>query len=472
METQFIKPRESTLYYFTTFTEIFLSVFTFFLASYIRDYFFPNTFVYTREYQILLLIMISSWFFLLRTKNFEKFHRTKSYSAIFVEYTKGIILGSAILVTAIFVFKLDTISRGFIMLFALLNLIVLYFFRISFYAGLKHYRSQGRNQKNVVIIGDETSENVIDQIIQNKEWGLKIVKIVSNSNYIYNKYNYTFPVVHENENIHRMLELDIIDEVIFYKNKIDQRELSEIIYSCEEVGVVFQMYSECWNITGRKYHISYFGNMPYFTFMNKPSDSLALFVKDLMDYTMALFLAIFLLPVFLAISLAIKLESPGAIIFKQERVGLRGRKFFIYKFRTMVEKAEELRAQIASRNEMDGPVFKIQDDPRITRIGKFLRKTGLDELPQIFNILSGNMSFIGPRPPIQEEVMQYERWQLRRLSMKPGITCIWQTMAKRNEILFNNWMKLDLQYIDSWSLKLDFILFLKTFRTIVRGSGR
>jgi len=416
--------------------------------------------------------MISSWFFLLRTKNFEKFHRSKSYSAILIEYTKGIIIGITILVTAIFVFKLDTISRGFILLFSLLNLSVLYLFRISFYAGLKYFRSQGRNQKYVVIIGDETSENAIDQILQNKEWGLKIVKIVSNSNYIYNKYNKLFPVVNEKESLHRMLELDIIDEVIFYKNKIDQRELSEIIYSCEEVGVVFQMYSECWNITGRKYHISHFGNMPYFTFMNKPSDSLALFIKDLMDYTLALFLTILLFPVFLAIAAAIKIESPGPVIFKQERMGLRGRKFFILKFRTMVQKAEELRAQIASRNEMDGPVFKIKDDPRITRVGKFLRKTGLDELPQIFNILNGNMSFIGPRPPIHEEVMQYERWQLRRLSMKPGITCIWQTMPKRNEIFFNNWMKLDLQYIDSWSLKLDFILFLKTFRTIVRGSGR
>ncbi len=472
METKFIKPRESTIYYFTTFTEIFLSIFSFFLASYIREYFFPNTFVYTREYQILLLIMISSWFFLLRTKNFEKFHRSKSYSAILIEYTKGIIIGITILVTAIFVFKLDTISRGFILLFSLLNLSVLYLFRISFYAGLKYFRSQGRNQKYVVIIGDETSENAIDQILQNKEWGLKIVKIVSNSKYIYNKYNHLFSVVRENENLHRMLELDIIDEVIFYKNKIDQKELSEIIYSCEEVGVVFQMYSECWNITGRKYHISYFGDMPYFTFMNKPSDDLALVIKDLMDYTMSTIMAVFLLPVFLVIALAIKIESNGPILFKQERLGLRGRKFIIYKFRTMVVKAEELRAQIAARNEMDGPVFKIKDDPRITRVGKFLRKTGLDELPQLLNIIEGKMSFIGPRPPIEEEVRQYERWQLRRLSMKPGITCIWQTMPNRNEIFFDNWMKLDLQYIDSWSLKLDFILFIRTFKTIITGSGR
>jgi exopolysaccharide biosynthesis polyprenyl glycosylphosphotransferase len=353
-----------------------------------------------------------------------------------------------------------------------MNLFVLYLFRLGFYSALKHYRSQGRNQKNIIIIGDESSENVIDQIIRNKEWGLKIVKIISNSGYIQKKYKNVFTVVPEGPELHRMLELDIIDQVIFYKNKIDQKELSELIYSCEEVGVVFQMYSECWNITGRKYHISYFGNMPYFTFMNKPSDDLALLVKDLMDYTLAFLMSVFLIPVFIAIAVSIRLESKGPVIFRQERVGLRGRKFYIYKFRTMVEKAEELKAQIADRNEMDGPVFKIKNDPRITKFGKFLRRTGLDELPQLFNILNGDMSFIGPRPPIQEEVEQYERWQLRRLSMKPGITCIWQTMPNRNEIFFNNWMKLDLQYIDTWSLKLDLVLFLKTFKTIIMSSGR
>ena len=472
MDSKFIKPRESTIYYFITFTEVFISICTFFFTAYIREHVFPNNFVYTREYQILMLIMIFSWFFLLRSKNFEKFHRTKSYSAIFVEYAKGVLIGTSILIGSIFVFKLDTISRGFIILFTVMNFFALYFFRIVFYQGLKHFRSLGKNQKNVIIIGDETSENVIEKIIHNREWGLKIVKIISNSDYIRDKYKILFSVVPEKEDLHRMLELDVIDEVIYYKNKINQKELSEIIYSCEEVGVVFQMYSECWNITGRKYHISYFGDMPYFTFMNKPSDHLALYIKDLMDYTMSTIMVIFMLPVFLVIALAIKMESQGPVLFKQERVGLRGRKFIIYKFRTMVVKAEELRAQIAARNEMDGPVFKIKDDPRITRIGKFLRKTGLDELPQLFNIIEGKMSFIGPRPPIGEEVKQYERWQLRRLSMKPGITCIWQTMPNRNEIFFNNWMKLDLQYIDSWSLKLDFILFIRTFKTIITGSGR
>jgi len=232
------------------------------------------------------------------------------------------------------------------------------------------------------------------------------------------------------------------------------------------------MYSECWNMTGRKYHLSYFGDMPYFTFMNKPSDYFALHMKSIIDYVLAALLALFFLPVIMIIALAIKLDSQGPVLFKQQRLGLRGRSFYLYKFRTMVEKAEEMKVDIVGQNEMDGPAFKIKNDPRITRVGRYLRKTGLDELPQLFNVLKGEMSFIGPRPPIREEVMQYERWQLRRLSMKPGITCIWQTMPNRNEIVFKRWMELDLQYIDSWSLKLDFILLIKTFKTVWKGDGR
>jgi lipopolysaccharide/colanic/teichoic acid biosynthesis glycosyltransferase len=176
-------------------------------------------------------------------------------------------------------------------------------------------------------------------------------------------------------------------------------------------------------------------------------------------------------PVYFLLALAIKIDSKGPVFFKQKRVGLRGRKFIVYKFRTMVTNAEELKEKLMQQNEMDGPVFKMTNDPRITRVGRFLRKTSLDELPQFFNVLIGDMSVIGPRPPLPDEVRQYERWQLRRLSMKPGITCIWQ-VSGRNNIPFDEWMKMDLEYIDNWSLKLDFIIFLKTIRTMIRGDGK
>jgi exopolysaccharide biosynthesis polyprenyl glycosylphosphotransferase len=220
-----------------------------------------------------------------------------------------------------------------------------------------------------------------------------------------------------------------------------------------------------------KTHLHYFGTTPMLTISNTPLNYLELRFKDLFDFLFSVFVVVVFSPLFVILALAIKIDSKGPVYFAQKRVGLRGRKFHVFKFRTMVTNAEELKTKLMQQNEMDGPVFKMTNDPRITRVGRFLRKTSLDELPQFFNVLTGDMSVVGPRPPIPEEVKQYESWQLRRLSMKPGITCIWQ-VSGRNNIPFDEWMKMDLQYIDNWSLKLDFVIFLKTIRTMVRGDGK
>ena len=190
-----------------------------------------------------------------------------------------------------------------------------------------------------------------------------------------------------------------------------------------------------------------------------------------MDIFGAVIGIVLFLPFFLIVGILIKLTSTGPIIYTQTRVGLRGRLFELYKFRTMVINADEIRRNLKDLNEADGPAFKIKDDPRITYIGHFLRKTGLDELPQLFNILKGEMSLIGPRPPLQEETLQYKRWQLRRLSVKPGLSCFWQIKPDRNSIKFEKWMELDLAYIDNWSLRLDFVILLKTIRTILQRTG-
>jgi lipopolysaccharide/colanic/teichoic acid biosynthesis glycosyltransferase len=190
-----------------------------------------------------------------------------------------------------------------------------------------------------------------------------------------------------------------------------------------------------------------------------------------MDIFGAILGILLFLPFFLIVGVLIKLTSPGPIIYTQTRVGLRGRQFELYKFRTMVINADEIRRNLQDQNEADGPAFKIKDDPRITNIGGFLRRTGLDELPQLFNIIKGEMSLIGPRPPLQEETVQYKRWQLRRLSVKPGLSCFWQIKPDRNSIKFEKWMELDLAYIDNWSLRLDFVILLKTIKTILKRTG-
>ena len=200
-------------------------------------------------------------------------------------------------------------------------------------------------------------------------------------------------------------------------------------------------------------------------------NELGLYFKGIIDYVGAALGLIILAPVFLIITILIKLTSPGAIFFYQERCGLNGRHFLVRKFRTMHKHAEEERKLLEKDNEMDGPVFKIKNDPRISPIGHFLRKTSLDELPQLINVLRGEMSLVGPRPPIPAEVEQYQLWQRRRLSMKPGITCIWQ-VSGRNDISFEKWMNMDLEYIDNWSLLLDLKLLFLTIKEVTVGGGR
>jgi exopolysaccharide biosynthesis polyprenyl glycosylphosphotransferase len=247
--------------------------------------------------------------------------------------------------------------------------------------------------------------------------------------------------------------------------------VKKLIKSCEEIGVVFRINADISQVLLSTGYPSQISNTQFVSFVNIPDDSFGMAWKNLMDIFVSFILILLSSPFMLIIALLIKLDSRGPVIFKQARVGLRGRQFYLFKFRTMVVNAEALRKQLESQNEMDGPVFKIKNDPRITRIGRFLRKTGLDELPQLFNVLYGEMSLVGPRPPLKSETVQYKSWQLRRLSVKPGITCSWQIIPDRNNVEFENWMKLDLAYIDNWSTKLEIMLLFKTIKTVLFGMG-
>lgn len=175
-------------------------------------------------------------------------------------------------------------------------------------------------------------------------------------------------------------------------------------------------------------------------------------------------------PVFLAVAIAIKLDSRGPVIFKQARVGIGGKLFTLYKFRSMGTDAEKTRQKLLHMNEAKGPIFKIQNDPRVTPVGRFLRRYSVDELPQIFNVLKGDMCFVGPRPPLPNEVAEYEPWQLRRLSVIPGITCLWQVSGRSN-LTFEEWVQLDLKYIDTRSVFLDMSILLRTIPAVFSGKG-
>jgi exopolysaccharide biosynthesis polyprenyl glycosylphosphotransferase len=253
-------------------------------------------------------------------------------------------------------------------------------------------------------------------------------------------------------------------------NLLHAEEMQAAIKVCERFGVPFATPAYMFRLERARplsAHGIGDGYIHYQSVQSKPTQMALKRAFDILSSGVALWL---LSPLLIGVALMIKLTSRGPVLFRQVRVGMHGRPFRMLKFRTMVENAESLKETLAAKNEMDGPVFKMKRDPRITSIGRFLRKFSIDELPQLVNVLRGDMSVVGPRPPVPNEVARYEPWQRRRLSVRPGLTCIWQ-VSGRNEISFEQWMFMDLQYIDHWTFSNDIGLILKTLPVVLTGRG-
>lgn len=271
------------------------------------------------------------------------------------------------------------------------------------------------------------------------------------------------------DRLSQVLTDHVVDEVIFAAPLEHLAQVLPLITHCEEIGVTASLPVESQMLQLVPETINLHG-IPMLTYSPTRHTPELLGVKRVLDVVIASIGLILLMPILLTCALAIKFTSPGPVIFRQRRSGLNGREFMLLKFRTMSADAEHRRAEVAHLNESDGPVFKAANDPRRTAVGAWMRRWSLDELPQLINVLVGDMSIVGPRPPIPDEVKQYDRWQRRRLSMRPGLTCLWQIRG-RHRVGFDEWMKLDLCYIDYWSLKLDFLIMWKTVATVLSGSG-
>jgi exopolysaccharide biosynthesis polyprenyl glycosylphosphotransferase len=449
-----------------------LTLLTFIASIKLAQTFVNPRVIYTSEYLALLLLLLPIWFFGLSKTNLFKIYRVNHYLQLLKQSIMFIVLATGILFVLINVFKLKSISNEFILIFAGLNQLSIFTSYIAVNQYYMHLRKKGYNLINIVIIADESNERFIQNIMDHREWGYKIMLIISESDAILSRFSSSVKVMKKTTNLPCIIKSEIVDEVFYCKNQLDQQEIQNIVYACEEVGVAFRLQSELLTIANSGAELNHFDGIPFITYKNTPSNQYALSWKYISDFLISSVVIVLWMPLMLAIAIIIKSTSRGPVVFKQKRVGLHGREFYIYKFRTMLKDAEKMQMTIMDQNEMSGPVFKIKNDPRITKFGKFLRKTSLDELPQFFNVIKGDMSLVGPRPPIMSEVKQYKPWQLRRLSMRPGITCTWQTMPKRNSISFEEWMKMDLQYIDNWSLEKDFLLTFKTIRTVLMGSGQ
>ena len=267
-----------------------------------------------------------------------------------------------------------------------------------------------------------------------------------------------------------LLRHHVIDEVVFAVSNKDLERLEETFLLCEEEGVKVRVLLSISPHAVSHVTLERLQGIPLLTFSTTPQNESLLLLKRGLDVALAAGLLVMLSPFLVVFSLLIKITSEGPVLFRQTRCGLGGRKFTLHKLRSMRVGADQMREALQERNEQDGVAFKIRNDPRCTRVGRIMRKFSLDELPQLWNVLKGDMSLVGPRPSLQEEVDKYERWQRRRLRMKPGLTCLW-ALEGRNTLSFKRWMELDLQYIDTWSPGLDWKILLKTIPVVLSGRG-
>jgi exopolysaccharide biosynthesis polyprenyl glycosylphosphotransferase len=453
--------------------DVSVTVMIIFLSIFITNHFTAHSIHYNFELYSIIVVISLVWIILLKATHLARIPRARSYTIILLDFVRLSFIAGLIFLIAGWLLKIENFPSITIILFIGLNTVVLYAIRIFTFKFLKMYRAGGHNLRNIIIIANGSGANLIEKIQDQKEWGFRIISIISDSEELRNKFYGKIRTYPLGVNIKSFIQYDIIDEVIFLDISMNEKKLYELISFCNELGVTVRLKSNKKRIIpfSFKGNVHYFGRVPFNSIVANSNHPIAFAIKHITGISIA-FVALFILsPLLLIISLLIAATSKGPIIFKQERVGLRGRKFYIYKFRTMVHNAEEIKEKLNTLNESDGPTFKIKKDPRITKIGRFLRKTSIDEIPQLFNVINGEMTIIGPRPPLPKEVEQYERWQLKRLSIKPGLTCTWQIVPNRNDIKFENWMQMDIQYIDNWSLKGDVELFFKTFKTVLSAKS-
>jgi exopolysaccharide biosynthesis polyprenyl glycosylphosphotransferase len=424
------------------------------------------------EYLWLLLGILPSWSLLLYYFKLYDSYRTAPFWVEPWAILKVTFWGTLTVGILIFALKLHFVSRLFIFIFGVIVFLLLSTVRTGIRFAARYVRRRGLNYRNILLVGTgRQATELANTIGRYKDWGLRICGIVLDSEGGDVGISGEYPVKGTIEDIPRIITDEIIDEVIFAVSRNRLEDLEEVFLTCEKQGVRTRVALNFFSHVVAKARLEDLGEIPLLTFSTTPYNEWLLAFKRAFDIFVSGILLIMLIPVFLFIALAVKLTSPGPMFFRQIRVGMNGRRFALYKFRSMVSDAEIMKKDLFQLNEMDGPVFKIRNDPRLTRIGKFIRRFSFDELPQLVNVLKGDMSIVGPRPPVPEEVAHYERWHRRRLSMKPGLTCLWQIQGRNRIKDFDDWMKLDLQYIDNWSLKLDLKIFFKTIPTVFLARG-
>lgn len=432
-------------------------------------FFFPELLPFA-DYLYFFLVFMPVWFLLLAGTQRYRDLLYRSASTQLVRILNFSILAGSLMGFATFALKLE-VSRPIFFTFWILVPVALGLNRAILYGVLRSRNINEHNQVKILIAGTDPEAREVGRILQkSKKWGYHV------SGYVTLGENEAIdsdvPVVASISQLPEVLQdQSLADEIIFSgTDRKDLEQYEDVINLCEELGIRVRVAADLIPVKSRKVSIEFLDTLPLITFHTVPEHNLERVVKRVLDFSVASLSMVLLFPLMVITALAVKLTSPGPIFYRQTRCGLYGRTFKLTKFRTMIDGAEDQLWEIRHLNEMDGPVFKMRNDPRVTPFGNFLRKSSIDELPQLWNVIKGEMSIVGPRAPLPEEVRHYSVCQRRRLSVKPGITCLWQ-VSGRNNISFERWMAMDLEYIDNWSVWLDLVIMLKTIPAVFTGRG-
>jgi exopolysaccharide biosynthesis polyprenyl glycosylphosphotransferase len=369
--------------------------------------------------------------------------------------------------SVLFVFRWPEVSRAFLLVLFPAQAAVTIASRVVLRLAMERRRRQGKNLRFVLVLGTGPRGQAFAQKLEDhRELGLRVAGFLDDSSEfeLPGQWEYLGPL----DNLEELLHSRVIDEVAICLPFSQWSLIDAIAHLCEEEGKIVRIPMDVLDHAVTVGRMEELDGTPVYSLVSGPDRALALGVKRAVDLTFSIAGLVLLSPLLLAIAAAVKFGDGGPVLFRQRRVGVHGRQFSVVKFRSMSVDAEARLADVAHLNEIQGRAFKMTNDPRVTSVGTFLRRTSLDELPQLLNVLRGDMSLVGPRPPLPSEVEGYDLWHRRRLSMKPGITGLWQVRDRRSGD-FDTWVEADLEYIDRWSLWLDLKILFRTIPAALQG---
>lgn len=417
--------------------------------------------------------LVFVWHFIFKYYGLYYSYRLSKVNEIFKHIFKAVAASSIALFITAQIGGWDTVTLWTVFCYGLIGFSTVGGLRAGVFYLSRAFRRRGINTKTLLIIGGgRRAEQLIKKIMGKSELGYEILGYLDSEPSFSRRKLAGLPWLGKFEDLRRIINSEVVDEAaIALPIKSQYAQIKTAIAQLEEQGIVVHLLSDFFPHHLARIQPQDFQGLPLLSLQSSPPFCWRTEVKRLIDFFIAATLLILLAPLFILIAVLIKLDSAGPVFFIQERMGYNKRRFYMIKFRTMVTDAEARLKEIEHLNEKDGPIFKITNDPRITRVGKFLRKFSLDEFPQLINVLIGEMSLVGPRPlSIRDASNLEESWQKRRFSVKPGMTCLWQ-ISGRSNLSFEEWVELDLEYIDTWSLQLDWWILMRTVPAVITARG-